>query len=474
VLMRYRHQTCTIDMWSVGVILLSIMCRRPVLFVSNDDCDALEEISTFMGTQPMRDLADILTRKVQFSEEHPRIPWRNLVARLSKGHTQPRAIWPPELYDLLGRLLELNPAHRLSAAQAANHVFFRVKTTIVHQTVPRSQSVANSVSPTAAHSGSAASSSSSHSQKSTIEFKVGAHYEKGVRDLGLIAALPTDLDWIALQRTVSSPTARQRRQLHREDDRDAADPSSDNGSRNGRNDEVDAPYRRDKHPRRLEPSSDSASASSIVSTARGGHGGFTARHDAPSTSTARLLTKSRATEEGLLYLRQSRQEQILAEQAEQAQRAARENLAYFPHVSIQEACVPFLSQSLLQPSSGVRTRSRSGAAPAMCLIEASNSRIGVLPAPTGQCSSAKTSSTRFNAKDLDRIAQSVAQQLNHLTPLNDDVSMIINHSSHRDSATIETHLIEIVRKEQAATAGKVAAELALLAKNNNLVGDGQR
>jgi hypothetical protein len=66
-------------MWSAGVILLSIMSRRSVFFFSNDDCDALEEIASFMGTQRLHELADILGRKFQFSDERPRIPWRALI-----------------------------------------------------------------------------------------------------------------------------------------------------------------------------------------------------------------------------------------------------------------------------------------------------------------------------------------------------------------------------------------------------------
>jgi cell division control protein 7 len=60
VLARYRHQSCAIDMWSAGVILLSIMTRRPVFFVSADDNDALAEIACLVGSQRLKEFAQRL------------------------------------------------------------------------------------------------------------------------------------------------------------------------------------------------------------------------------------------------------------------------------------------------------------------------------------------------------------------------------------------------------------------------------
>jgi serine/threonine protein kinase len=46
---------------------------------------------------------------------------------LSKDFDRKMCAWPDELFDLLGQLLELNPAHRISAADAMRHPFFRLE-----------------------------------------------------------------------------------------------------------------------------------------------------------------------------------------------------------------------------------------------------------------------------------------------------------------------------------------------------------
>ena len=71
-------------MWSVGVVLLSIMTRRPVFFVSGDDFDAVEEVACFTGTRPLEELARQLDRQLVFSTERPTLTWKTLVQKCVK------------------------------------------------------------------------------------------------------------------------------------------------------------------------------------------------------------------------------------------------------------------------------------------------------------------------------------------------------------------------------------------------------
>ncbi len=59
--LRLCLNSTAIDMWSVGVILLSIMTHRHVIFLSGDDHEALEEIAAIHGHQELEELARILS-----------------------------------------------------------------------------------------------------------------------------------------------------------------------------------------------------------------------------------------------------------------------------------------------------------------------------------------------------------------------------------------------------------------------------
>ena len=134
VLLRTKVQTTAIDMWAVGVILLSIMTRRQVFFVSGDDQEALEEIACLTGNEDIAAVARAFGRKVTFSAERPRRTWKEIVTSLSRGFgpggvtgLQPDSTvppWPDAMYHLLAQLLEVNPIHRLTAADALQHPFF--------------------------------------------------------------------------------------------------------------------------------------------------------------------------------------------------------------------------------------------------------------------------------------------------------------------------------------------------------------
>lgn len=57
VLMKCSFQTQKIDIWSVGVILLSFISRRFPMFQSMDDIDAFLEICCIFGIKPMQEVA---------------------------------------------------------------------------------------------------------------------------------------------------------------------------------------------------------------------------------------------------------------------------------------------------------------------------------------------------------------------------------------------------------------------------------
>ena len=57
VLLKCTAQTPAIDVWSAGVILLTLLSRRFPFFHSADDIDALIELATIFGKRRMREAA---------------------------------------------------------------------------------------------------------------------------------------------------------------------------------------------------------------------------------------------------------------------------------------------------------------------------------------------------------------------------------------------------------------------------------
>lgn len=53
VLLKSRTQTVAVDMWAVGVILLSLFSRSYPFFRSPDDMTALAELITLFGSEKM-------------------------------------------------------------------------------------------------------------------------------------------------------------------------------------------------------------------------------------------------------------------------------------------------------------------------------------------------------------------------------------------------------------------------------------
>jgi len=53
VLLKCPDQTISIDIWSVGIVLLSFLTRRFPFFQSSDDTEALMEIAAIFGKKKM-------------------------------------------------------------------------------------------------------------------------------------------------------------------------------------------------------------------------------------------------------------------------------------------------------------------------------------------------------------------------------------------------------------------------------------
>ncbi|XP_070532099.1 cell division cycle 7-related protein kinase-like [Ptychodera flava] len=170
VLLKCPDQTTAVDMWSAGVIFLTLLTARYPFFRAPDDMTALAQIISIVGTQEMKAAAKKYGKDLQCSPIQPALdlktmcqqlrgkygnktPEQLLIARKRKlqeeeassrkpVRTSPRLrkssqvkalddeleSWnkvPDSAYDLLKRLLDLNPHSRIRASEALQHPFIK-------------------------------------------------------------------------------------------------------------------------------------------------------------------------------------------------------------------------------------------------------------------------------------------------------------------------------------------------------------
>lgn len=129
VLLKCTSQTTKIDIWSAGVILLTLLARRFPFFNSADDVDAMIEMASIFGKRRMKVVAAM----------HGSIFETNIETIGDRGFTLEKIIvWAScrepdqgplhagekQAVEFLEGLLELDPGRRWSAKETLNHEFF--------------------------------------------------------------------------------------------------------------------------------------------------------------------------------------------------------------------------------------------------------------------------------------------------------------------------------------------------------------
>ncbi|KAJ3408670.1 hypothetical protein HDV05_004786 [Chytridiales sp. JEL 0842] len=126
VMFGVKNQTTAIDIWSVGVVFLSMLSGRYPFFLSLGDVEGLIEIARIFGKKAMDGLAKSLDRsfRTNVKIEKEGIPLEKLIVAF-RPKDDPIVNDPrfTVALDLLKKCLTLNPNERITAAEALMHPF---------------------------------------------------------------------------------------------------------------------------------------------------------------------------------------------------------------------------------------------------------------------------------------------------------------------------------------------------------------
>ncbi|KAG4305204.1 hypothetical protein PORY_001374 [Pneumocystis oryctolagi] len=134
VLFRCKSQRCAIDVWSAGIILLIFFIKRFPLFQSDNDINALVELTHIFGRIEMKKCARL--HDCSFHDNIPsipdsRIPWWQLIKIFSINDNY--SIFDGEdeyvvnfALDFLEKCLMLNPSERIQSKEALEHPFLNL------------------------------------------------------------------------------------------------------------------------------------------------------------------------------------------------------------------------------------------------------------------------------------------------------------------------------------------------------------
>ncbi|KAG1450872.1 hypothetical protein G6F56_008231 [Rhizopus delemar] len=129
VLLRVVHQTTAVDIWSVGIILLSLMTRMFPFYTGYDEADSVVEITNVFGFNGLQKMALKYNRIVHsniYNLPSQKVSLKKLCAYYNGDELQ---LWPDEelryALNLLERCLQLDPSERITADEALNHPFLQ-------------------------------------------------------------------------------------------------------------------------------------------------------------------------------------------------------------------------------------------------------------------------------------------------------------------------------------------------------------
>jgi len=160
VLIKHKEQTTAVDIWACGIIFISILSGKCPFFPPIHDLESLAILMSVFGTKKIENMAKSCGKHVNYSEHLEPVDLKDVVVQLRRSsqacdlklspRRSPRHHWgsdntalpthapflaeeiPDAAFDLLLKLLDVNPFTRVTAADALKHDFFTLNFAMVH------------------------------------------------------------------------------------------------------------------------------------------------------------------------------------------------------------------------------------------------------------------------------------------------------------------------------------------------------
>uniref|UniRef100_A0AAY4E679 non-specific serine/threonine protein kinase n=1 Tax=Denticeps clupeoides TaxID=299321 RepID=A0AAY4E679_9TELE len=123
LLVDYQMYDYSLDMWSLGCMLASMIFRKEPFFHGHDNYDQLVRIAKVLGTEDLYDYIDKYNIELdpRFNDilgRHSRKRWERFV------HSENQHLVSNEALDFLDKLLRYDHQARLTAREAMEHAYF--------------------------------------------------------------------------------------------------------------------------------------------------------------------------------------------------------------------------------------------------------------------------------------------------------------------------------------------------------------
>ncbi|CAK8685257.1 casein kinase II subunit alpha-like isoform X2 [Clavelina lepadiformis] len=123
LLVDYQYYDYSLDMWSLGCMLASMIFRKEPFFHGHDNYDQLVRIAKVLGTEDLYEYLDKYNIELdpRFNDilgRHSRKRWERFV------HSENQHLVSPEAIDFLDKLIKYDHQARLTAREAMDHPYF--------------------------------------------------------------------------------------------------------------------------------------------------------------------------------------------------------------------------------------------------------------------------------------------------------------------------------------------------------------
>jgi len=123
LLVDFQQYDYSLDMWSTGCMMASMIFRKEPFFHGSDNYDQLVKIAKILGTDDLFAYVDkySITLDPRYDEilgRYPRRPWNKFIT------PENQRLVTPEALDLLDKLLQYDHQERLTPREAMAHEYF--------------------------------------------------------------------------------------------------------------------------------------------------------------------------------------------------------------------------------------------------------------------------------------------------------------------------------------------------------------